>query len=373
MALEGFESAIADPARHDAGAGSHEAVLRRLSDLALLPSALISPQERSVLDTVLALNVARLAEPLRTRLAERLAAQAEAPRELALALALDTIGVARPLLAEGLMLKEGDLIHIAREGGPEHRAALARRKGAPSALADVLIETGDTDLVSLLLANRTAELSFRAIETLTRRSAAEPELQPLILARPELTVRLAQLMFWWVPSMMRLEILNRFTVERQHIHSAMDEFLKDSTDTYGDIALETALSLVRRATPVNKQRLAGILGRPSPRSMDELAGDLAIESTLRPETMFRILNDHGGETLAVFAKANGLNRKEFGDLIVAAVDARKNGLPTKDDLERIGELFDAISTDRADLALHCWDAAFASEVQISTATDSDDA
>ncbi|HCX67509.1 MAG TPA: hypothetical protein DHK64_08210, partial [Rhodobiaceae bacterium] len=50
------------------------------------------------------------------------------------------------------------------------------------------------------------------------------------------------------------------------------------------------------------------------------------------------------------------------DLIVAAVDLRQGGLPDKKDLERIGELFDTISTDRADLALRAWDAALANEV-----------
>ena len=39
------------------------------------------------------------------------------------------------------------------------------------------------------------------------------------------------------------------------------------------------------------------------------------------------------------------------------------------DLERIGELYDAISTDRADLALHCWDTALANEVLSSGATE----
>ncbi len=95
-----------------------------------------------------------------------------------------------------------------------------------------------------------------------------------------------------------------------------------------------------------------------------LSSGLAAATHVRPETMFRILNDQGGEPLAIFAKAVSMNRKEFGDLIVAAVDLRQGGLPTKKDLERIGELFDSISTDRADFALRVWDTAFASEVAL---------
>ena len=343
-----------------------EAALRRLADIALLPASLTSPQERSILDSVLAYAAMRLDTTARRRLAERLAPQVEGPRELALALALDEAEVARPIITESLLLKDGDLVHVARDGTGEHRALLAHRRDLASAVSDVLIELGDTALIVSLLENRTAQLSHRAVEALARRSASEPELQAPLLARPELTLRFAHLMFWWVPSQMRLEILNRFTVERQNIHEAMEDLLSES---FGDTPLDIALSVVRRPAPVATSRLAAIfrLGNAA------FTGMMAAEAGIRPETMFRILSDHGGEPLAVFAKAVGMSRKQFGDLIVVAVDLRKGaGLPGKDDLERIGELFDAVSTDRADLALHCWDTALANEV-VPSATRAADA
>lgn len=352
MALERYSvTALAED-----GPRARDAALRRLADVALLPASRTSPQERSILDSVLAYAAARLDDTARLRLAERLAPQVEGPRELALALALDSKEIAKPILTESLLLKDGDLVHVAREGGDDHRALLAARRGLSAAVADVLIELGDTALIVTLLENRTAELSHRAIEALARRSAAEPELQAPLLARPELSLRLAHLMFWWVPPQMRLEILARFTVERQNIHDAMEDLL---SAPLGDVPLEVALSVVRRPSPMSRQRLARIFSGGS----GSIAEDLAVEANIRAETMFRILTDHDGEPLAVFAKAVGMNRKEFGDLIVAAVDMRKGtGIPAKSDLERIGELFDTISTDRADLALHCWDTVLANEV-----------
>lgn len=357
MALERYNAT----AMVEDGPRARDAVLRRLADVALLPASRTSPQERSILDSVLAYAVARLDDTARLRLAERLALQVEGPRELALSLALDSKEIARPILTEGMLLKDGDLVHVAREGGDDHRALLAARRDLPASVADVLIELGDTALIVALLENRTAELSHRAVEALARRSAAEPELQVPLLARPELSLRLAHLVFWWVPPQMRLEILTRFTVERQNIHDAMEDLLSAQL---GDVPLEAVLSVVRRPAPVARQRLASILaGRDG-----DLAEALAAEANIRPETMFRILTDHDGEPLAVFAKAIGMNRKEFGDLIVAAVDLRKgSAIPAKADLERIGELFDTISTDRADLALHCWDTVLANEILRPTA------
>lgn len=357
MALHGYATDEDDDARPRAA--DQDAMLRRLADLALLPASLVSPQERSVLDTMLASLAMRFEPGMRQRLAERLAPHTDAPRELAMALALDDIDIARPLLSEGQILKAGDLVQVAREGSTAHRMALAARKDLTSDIADALIEGGEADLVCRLLENRTSELSLRAVETLAGRSAAEPELLAPLLARPELTLRLAHRIFWWAPSPLRLEILTRFTAERRHIHNVLDEILDG--DFVPDPALASALSVVRRPAPADKARLHTLLANASADGIGALAEGLARAARLRTETMFRILNDAGGEPLSVFAKAAGLNRKEFGDLIVAAVDLRKGALPGKGDLERMGELFDTISTDRADFALHCWDVGLANE------------
>lgn len=361
MALHGYATDNDEAAPRLAA--DQDALLRRLADLALLPASLVSPQERSILDTMLASLVTRFEPAMRKRIAERLAPQADAPRELALALALDDIDIAMPLLSEGLTLKAGDLAHVAREGTEAHRMALAGRKDLTSDVADTLIDGADTGLVRRLLENRTAELSLRGIETLARRSAAEPELLVPLLARPELTVRLAHQVFWWAPAALRLEILSRFTAERRHIHNALDEILEG--DFMPDPALSTALSVVRRPAPADKAYLHQLLANASTSGLSVLTEGLAVLANLRPGTMFRILNDAGGEPLSVYAKAAGLNRKEFGDLIVAAVDLRQGALPRKGDLERMGELFDTISTDRADLALHCWDVGLANETLTS--------
>ena len=357
MALYG--TARDDDEETPPNAADQDALLRRLADLALLPASLVSPQERSILDSVLASLAQRFDPSTRQRIAERLAQHSDGPRELAMVLALDDIEIARPLLAEGATLKAGDLVHVVREGGPEHLLALAGRKDLGSDVADALIDGGETAVICRLLENGSAELSLRAIETLARRSAAEPALLAPLLARPELTLRLAHLVFWWAPPPLRLEILSRFTVERRHVHDALEE-IEIGAFAF-DPALASALSMISRPVAADKAQLHHLLANAAVGSLGALAEGLAGLAGLRTGTVFRILNDPTGEPLSVMAKAAGLNRKEFGDLIVAAVDLRKGPLPGKADLERMGQLFDTISTDRADLALHCWDVTLASE------------
>src|SRR5690606_21432478 len=102
------------------------------------------------------------------------------------ALAADVIEVAEPLLREGLGLDESDIVHIIRETGPAHRLAIAGRKVLTAGMVDALMDYGDTRIICRMLENSAAGIPMRAMETLVRRSAMEPEFLPLLLARPEL-------------------------------------------------------------------------------------------------------------------------------------------------------------------------------------------
>ncbi|MAB14966.1 DUF2336 domain-containing protein [Parvibaculum sp.] len=339
-----------------------ETVLRRIADLALLPSNLVPPQERSLLDGVLAQLVSRLDEGMRLRLAERLGQQSDCPRELAMALARDDVKIAEQILLEGMPLADGDLVRIVSESDEPHRFIIAGRRGLSSAVADEIIEHGETATICRLLNNRSVRLSLRAIEILVARSASDPEFREPLLARSELSARLAQLMFWWCEGGQRLEIMQRFTVDRSRIHDLLDPILGDGEGLRGmDDAMRVALSLLGRPREIDREKLMSLVAGVGKGELHRFSEDLAAISAVRPETMYRILNDHGGEPLAVFAKAMSLSRKEFGELIVVTVDARQEGLPTKQDLDRIGGLFDSLTADKADVALRYWDVAMGTE------------
>ena len=347
-------------------------LLRRLADLAIFPPGRVTPHERALVGSVMAMAVSRLDVAQRRRLAERIAELPEGPHELAAALAGDVIEVAEPLLKEALGLDESDLVHIIRETGPAHRLAIAGRKVLSAGVVDALLDYGDTRILCRMLENPAAGISMRAMETLVRRSAVEPEFLPLLLERKELTVRLAQLMFWWAPAHLRMEILARFSVERRMMHEALREVLDAGlAASAGDEALRVVLSLVRPPVAIEKAEFMHLLNFATLGHNEEFIAELAAAARIRVETVFRIMHDAGGEPLAVFGKAIGLARKEFGDLIVAAAELRAAAFPLKHDIERITAIFDAISTDRADLVLHCWDHAISSEARIGLPDETD--
>lgn len=367
MAVGGHEAMTG----HEAASSSSERdlLLRRLADLALLPSGRMTPQERGLIDTVIASAVSRLDATGRRRLAERIAQLPEGPGELTLALARDTIDVAAPVLRSSLALQAGDLVQIIRTASADHQLAIAERKALSAAVVEALIDHASAAAICRMLLNPAAELSTRAMETLVRRSASEPEYQPLLLARPELTMRLAQLMFWWASLEGRKEILGRYSIERRMMHSALDDVLDAGLAASSvDEALHVTLSLVRPPAAMSKAELARLLDLAGMRMRDEFAEEFATAGRIRVETALRIIGDMGGEPVAIYGKALGLSRAQFAELIAALARLRDVDLPGGSFFERITAVFDAISTDRADLVLHCWDWAISAETQIPSET-----
>ncbi|MEN6543949.1 DUF2336 domain-containing protein [Parvibaculum sp.] len=350
-----------------ASTAAHERdlLLRRLADLAVLPPGRITAQERGLVDMVMAAAVSRLDETQRRRLAERVAPLPEGPRELTLTLARDAFAVAEPILMHSLSLGATELADIVRDAGHDHALAIAGRRSLPPVVVDALVDYGNGQVICRLLANKGALLSHRAAEALARRSSSEPEFVPLLLARPELNARQALLMFWWSPAQLRSEILARFTVERRMMHVALEDVLEGGIEVAGaDEALRVILSMVRPPKAAPKSHIAQLASLATDGRIEEFVGELAQAGRIRAETAFRILSDQGGEPLAVFAKAVGLTRAEFGDLMVHATGIRGGSIPSRTDVERVVRTFDAISIDRADLVLHSWDWSISGDAQI---------
>jgi len=342
-----------------------DTLLRRLVDLATLPIGRITAQERSLVDSVLAPTVSRLDLVSREKLSKRLAVQPEGPRQLVFALAQDEFSVAEPLLLDSQTLQSADLIHIIRLPAPKHRQAIASRRHLPTDAADALAESDDVEAVCRLLSNMNTRISAQAMEGLVRRSAEHHAYQPLLLERPELTVRLAQLMFWWALPAHRFEILRNYTTERRTIHDTLADVIEPALAVaQRDDALSSVLAMVRLPAAGNKNILRRLLSFV-PREGDvDFARELADFARIRTQTASRIITDAGGEPLAMLAKALLLTRSEFVDLWSVTAHFRGLGESSTAKREWVCSVFDAVSTDRADFALHSWDFAMASESDV---------
>lgn len=164
---------------------SRDALLLALGDLCVERSFGLDDDARTAEEIFL--RLARGAElAVRAQLAARLAATPWAPRALILLLATDEIEAAEPVLTGSPVLRETDLIDIARRLSRAHRMALARRPGLPGAACEAVVEARECDVIRILLANPTAELSESALRHCAAAAEAEPDLWASFLQRMDL-------------------------------------------------------------------------------------------------------------------------------------------------------------------------------------------
>ena len=97
--------------------------------------------------------------PVRRTLAARLAREPRVPHDLIVDLAHDAIEVAEPSLRDSTVLNDADLLDVVRRCERQHRMAVARRQAVSETVSAALVDAGEREVMTTLLANRGAKLS----------------------------------------------------------------------------------------------------------------------------------------------------------------------------------------------------------------------
>lgn len=331
-------------------------IVRRLTDIALLPESQLMPQERQLVDQMLAQLISHIEVDLRARVAARLADRSDAPQEVVVALAHDVIAVARPLLERSKALADSDLVTVIANTGHDHWVAAAKRAQLSSSVTDALIATCDAEALLTIASNSEALFSADGFERIVALSEQQPQLCEHLLARKDITPALAHTMFWWSSSRLRLEIVNRFTTDRRLLREALTDALDEGFEAFSeDPDLMRTLNLMapqRRYGPTIGEDLISAARGADLRRVVVLLSQLA---QIEPPTAAHIVMDEGGEALAVASKALGLTRKEYLQFALLVASHRKGPSHNASEVNRLTGLFDSVATDRADVVLRYWD------------------
>ena len=159
---------------------------------------------------------------VRRTLAERLAMLPSAPRDLIVELANDQIEVAHPILMGSNVLHDTDLIEIIHQRTLEHQLAIAMRKNINELVTDALVESGNEDVIKVMLENPSARISRATMEYLVEQSKRVDTYQNPLLKRPDLEPQLAKRMYLWVSAALRTHIVTKFNIDV----SALDETIE---------------------------------------------------------------------------------------------------------------------------------------------------
>lgn len=331
---------------------------RRLADIVGLPSSRITPRERWIVADLLH-DLLRASDiDLRKRVAHRLATLAEAPHRLLRMLAIDEFEVAEPILRECAALTDFDMLEVVQSGALQHRMLVARRDGISETVAAALAAYGETPVVQRLLKNHTAVLAAPTVDHLVTAAAQESSYAGLLIRRAELRPAQAFRLFWGCPHHERLQILERFAVDRTILIDASEDIFPIArAEGWSDPMVRRILRYIDRRqrnrdaiqlSPFESLESAVESFRVSgPR--EDIVREIATLAGIDLGLLRHMMEDLGGEALAVLCKSTGLKWDRFISFW--------KGLqrPVEDDrVEEARHVYDKLSVEKAQTVLRYW-------------------
>jgi len=337
---------------------ARDLLTRRLADIVCLPSSRVAPQERWMVADVLDALLQTAPLLLRQKVAKRLAEQAEAPRRLLRRLALDEFDVAEPILRRSQALSDFDMMDIAQKASLKHKLELARRETVSEIVTAALAAQIDHDVLMVLLRNEGVKLASATIDMIVRECAEHEALARLLIGRPELRPAQALVLFWSVSHDLRRMILDRFAASRALLQEAAEDvFPLVAKELDPDPDVKAALAYIdrrqrdRKAAEVTPYgSLEGLVERAAQTGFtEELRAEASVLANVQRDLINRMIDDFGGEPLAVLAKATGLSRDHLHNMIEGS-GRSDAGIR----IQQAVRVFDALSVDKAQTVLRYW-------------------
>lgn len=348
---------------------ARDALVNRLCDLVSWPESRIPAHERQLAADILVGLLRTSNVELRRRCAQGLTRINDAPKTLLRYLARDEITVAQPLLEDGVGFDDSDLIATVRAGMAAHWLAIARRRLLSEPVADALLQTGDVEVIEVVLRNTGARLSTQAIDLAVGRARQAPHLPAYLVARTELRPTQALVLFWWADFQARVHILRRFAIDRNVLLQELgDVFALAAAEGWSDPDTRKTLQVIERrqrnraaATKSPYGSLEGALAAAENGIDRALLNEIAHLAGIKPTTASQIFSDAGGEAIGVLCKAVGLKRASLIGLWKSL--RRPHGDPdtTNNPLGRTVYVFDTLATAKAQTVLRYWNWSFTAD------------
>lgn len=348
---------------------ARDALVQRLCDLVSWPESRIPAHERQLAADILVGLLRTSNVELRRRCAIGMTRINDAPKTLLRYLARDEITVAQPLLENGVGFDDSDLIATVRAGMAAHWLAVARRRSLSEPVADALLQTGDVDVIEVVLRNMGARLSTQAIDLAVGRARQAPHLPAFLVARTELRPTQALVLFWWADFQARVHILRRFAIDRNVLLQELgDVFALAAAEGWSDPDTRKTLQVIERrqrnraaAAKSPYGSLEGALAAAENGIDRALLNEIAHLAGVKPTTASQIFSDPGGEAIGVLCKAVGLKRASLVGLWKSL--RRPGGDPDtmNNPLGRTVYVFDTLATAKAQTVLRYWNWSFTAD------------
>lgn len=223
----------------------------------------LSPSELELAQEIFRLMVRDAEVRVREALSANLKSNPLLPRDIAMDLARDVESVSIPMIEVSEVLTTEDLIEIVNSQSPAKQVAVAGRRTIHSDVADMLVDTGNQDVVAKLVANPGAHLTEPCIHKVVDRFGDVEDIQEPLVKRPVLPVTVAERLVTKVASHLRGQLLSRHNI---------------SPDLAADLVLQSR----ERAT-------VGLAFGATDDEVEALVGQLALNDRLTPSLVLRAI------------------------------------------------------------------------------------
>ncbi len=327
-----------------------------IGDLFNNQDEVLSERERALMTDILRKLIHECEMAVRRDLSERLSSAPNPPHELIVALANDEIEVAEPILRASAVLRDAELVGVIRHRTQQHQLAIAMRRSLSEYVSDALVETGNIDVVKVLLENPDAQISEATMEYLAEESRRVDTYQEPLLRRDDLSPALAARMYLWVSAALRSHILENFDIEPSRIDDHLEQAAGGPESQQGVPKKDKpAEFLARRLTEQRKitpDFLIQVLRQGEVPLFEALFGEL---SGLKAPRLQNVLYDSGGEGLAIACRAMAMPKPTFATIFLLSRRGRTgNQIVDPRELSRALLLFDKIAPIAAAEVMKGW-------------------
>ncbi len=318
----------------------------------------LSDRERTLMQGILEQLLTSMERSVRRELAEQLGTDATVPPPLVRLLANDEIEIAGPILRGSRALRDPDLIQVITERSKQHQLAICARENISNAVSDAIVATGNPDVITALLHNKSAKIRHATLAYLTDQARSVDQFREPLVHRDDLPGDLAEKLYWLVTAALRSYIVERFNIDSSRLDDGIERIVKQAA----------AEVRANQANPTLSESLANELVQSknfNPEFMvDALkSGEVPLfEAMLKQQTGLRtrlvrqlLFDDDGhGEGLAIMCRAIGMPREAFVDILHMVRRERQRTGSEAVASDRAALLFDRLEQAGAVAVLRRW-------------------
>jgi uncharacterized protein (DUF2336 family) len=325
----------------------HIEMLTRITDLFVGGAARYSEEQIGIFDDVMVRLVSTIEAKARAKLAQRLAAIANAPSSVIHLLAFDDdINVAQPVLRQSARLEDPALVANANTKSQQHLFAISQRQSLSEAVTDILVERGNRDVVHSVVRNAGARFSDAGFRILVKRSAGDDDLATIVgtrsdIPRPHFLVLLEKA---------SNTVRTRLAAENPRASVAIEGVVAEVVGSIRNDARNSSPDFAAAHAAVERQNRLYRIGEAEiyqyarERKFEETAIALSMLCDTPIDVVERALLDPGAEIVLILAKVAGLSATTTKAILL--LRAADRGMSAKD-LDQALTSFNRLQRDTA--------------------------